>query len=447
MRRDNPERRTMPRKTIAAAATALLLVSAAGVVAGQASASSSAAATGVAKVEDPRPPLVDRTTLPRTVITTDGEWDDQNSMIRLLYYANDLDIAGLVYGSANHHWRGDGVHTLREAKEAGILTSYLGETNQGIPARSSFDVKIWRWPGLEWIQDFILNKYATIYPNLVQHDPNYPNPAELWSKIEVGNVDFDSDFHADTPGSNLIKKAILDNDTRTLYLEAWGGTNTIARALKSIEDEYKNTSNWAAIQEKVNKKAVIAALGMQDNAYRDYIGPSWPRVKLINMGAGPGCTVGQPNFTYCSPEYWIPLKWGNGPLIEARAFYGDGSFHPLEGNTAAPITPGPGAKGGEITSNGVYNYEPGPAKDMATWRLYNFGGAPRQRMEFAGEGDSPPFLFMLNNGLRALEDLSLGSWGGRYRMTTNANTFGLASDVTPATGTASTGWTSQRWIA
>jgi hypothetical protein len=149
---------------------------------------------------------------------------------------------------------------------------------------------------------------------------------------------------------------------------------------------------------------------------------------------------------YCSPEYWTPLKWGNGPLIEARAFYGDGSFHPLEGNTAAPITPGPGAKGGEITSNGIYNYEPGPAKDMATWRLYNRGNA-HARMEFAGEGDSPTFLFLLNNGLRPLDDLSLGSWGGRYKTTTNATTFGLASDVNPATGTASTGWTSQRWIA
>jgi hypothetical protein len=199
----------MPRRSLIATATVFALaVGGAGAV-GQAFVSSGSTArpalAASAVPEDPRPALVDRTTLPRTNITTDGEWDDQNSMIRLLYYSNELDIAGLVYGSANHHWKGDGVHTLREAQAAGILTSYLGETNQGIPARSSFDEKVWRWPGTEWIEDFVNDKYAAIYPNLVQHDPNYPNPAELWSKIAIGNVDFDSDFHADTPGSDLIK--------------------------------------------------------------------------------------------------------------------------------------------------------------------------------------------------------------------------------------------------
>jgi hypothetical protein len=442
----------MPSRKFVAAATAAALVAGLA-VAGTALASSSGAAPAAApsaapaaKPGDPRPPVVDRSTLPRTIITTDGEWDDQNSFIRLMYYSNDLDIAGLVYGSANHHWKGDGVHTLQQAKDAGILTSFLGENNQGIPAQSSINQTQWRWPGTTWMDDFVLNKYSQIYPNLIQQDPNYPTPADLWSKIAVGNVDFDSDFHADTPGSDLIKQAILDDDTRPLYLEAWGGTNTIARALKSIEDEYKNTSSWPAIQAKVNKKAVIAALGMQDNAYKDYIGPNWPGVELIVMGAGPGCTAGQPNFTYCSPQYWTPLKYGHGPLMDARALYGDGSFHPLGGNTASPITPGPGALGGEITSNGIYNYEPGPAKDMATWRLYN-GGAAHQRLEFAGEGDSPTFLFLLNNGLRGRTDLSLGSWGGRYKTTTNAITYGLTTDLNPYTGAQATNWTSQRWIA
>ena len=39
--------------------------------------------------------------------------------------------------------------------------------------------------------------------------------------------------------NQLIKKKILDNDERTLYLLAWGGTNTISRALKDIEKENK----------------------------------------------------------------------------------------------------------------------------------------------------------------------------------------------------------------
>lgn len=33
---------------------------------------------------------------PRTIVTTDPELDDLNSMLRLLLYANEIDIVGLV---------------------------------------------------------------------------------------------------------------------------------------------------------------------------------------------------------------------------------------------------------------------------------------------------------------------------------------------------------------
>ena len=48
---------------------------------------------------------------PRTVITTDGEIDDVDSFVRLLLYANELNIVGLVYSSSMWHYRGDGKGT------------------------------------------------------------------------------------------------------------------------------------------------------------------------------------------------------------------------------------------------------------------------------------------------------------------------------------------------
>ncbi|MGN1183485.1 MAG: nucleoside hydrolase-like domain-containing protein, partial [Faecalibacillus sp.] len=36
----------------------------------------------------------------RTVITTDGEVDDMNSVIRALLYSNDMDISGIVLTSS-----------------------------------------------------------------------------------------------------------------------------------------------------------------------------------------------------------------------------------------------------------------------------------------------------------------------------------------------------------
>ncbi len=43
----------------------------------------------------------------RTVITTDGEVDDMNSMIRYFYYANEMDLAGIVITSSTYHYAGD----------------------------------------------------------------------------------------------------------------------------------------------------------------------------------------------------------------------------------------------------------------------------------------------------------------------------------------------------
>ena len=38
---------------------------------------------------------------PRVIITTDGEYDDQCSMIRLIMYSDVLDIEALIMGSAD----------------------------------------------------------------------------------------------------------------------------------------------------------------------------------------------------------------------------------------------------------------------------------------------------------------------------------------------------------
>src|SRR5919206_313273 len=70
--------------------------------------------------------------------------------------------------------------------------------------------------------------------------PSYPMPAELKSKIRWGNVEFDGDISKDSPGSDLIKSLLLDDQPGPLYLLAWGGGSTIARALKSIQDQYQS---------------------------------------------------------------------------------------------------------------------------------------------------------------------------------------------------------------
>lgn len=175
---------------------------------------------------------VTKTQRPRCIITQDAEVDDMNSLIHVLLYSNEVDIQGIVQSSSKFHWKG--VAGQKEEKYT----------------------KPYRWPGTEWMQKY-LNAYQKVYPNLKKHDKSYPAPAYLKSVTKVGNIGYKGEMDSVTEGSELIKKKILDNDERTLYLLAWGGTNTISRALKDIEKEYKGTKQWDAIRTAHNTPSSV----------------------------------------------------------------------------------------------------------------------------------------------------------------------------------------------
>jgi len=57
----------------------------------------------------------------------------------------------------------------------------------------------WRWkPGERYIHDAV-EIYAQVYANLRVHDPNYPTPEFLRSKIREGNVEFEGDISKENP--------------------------------------------------------------------------------------------------------------------------------------------------------------------------------------------------------------------------------------------------------
>jgi hypothetical protein len=125
---------------------------------------------------------------PRVVITADPELDDNNTLIRAILYSTDFQVEGLVYASSGVHWKGDGKGT----------TQYMAGreyTRMGLCPCTS-----WRWAPDERFIDDIVDAYAKVYANLKVHDPNYPAPAELKSKVKWGNVEFDGDYSKDTDG-------------------------------------------------------------------------------------------------------------------------------------------------------------------------------------------------------------------------------------------------------
>ena len=330
---------------------------------------------------------VTKTQRPRCIITQDAEVDDMNSLIHVLLYSNEVDIQGIVQSSSKFHWKG--VAGQKEEKYT----------------------KPYRWPGTEWMQKY-LNAYQKVYPNLKKHDKSYPAPAYLKSVTKVGNIGYKGEMDSATEGSELIKKTILDNDERTLYLLAWGGTNTISRALKDIEKEYKGTKQWDAIRKKIINKVVIPACGEQDETYSEYIAEEWPEIKFMScsqMSSYAYMWRTQPEDSSKKTLYadfmLKNLIRKHGALLDNYVTWGDGTY--LDGEE-------PGSQFG--TNEDLLD-------SLDWWGGFN-PVQKYQRYDFLSEGDSPTFFMLLDTGLRTLEDVTNGGFSGRYAKADKKNSKG-----------------------
>jgi len=261
---------------------------------------------------------------PRIIATTDGEIDDRCSMIRFLMYANEWDIEGIIYSASKFHWKGH------------------------------------NWAGETWIEEQI-DAYAKVWPNLKQHDPNYPSPDDLRKVLYVGNISRVGAMDKDTPGSDRIVEVLLDRGPGPVYLQAWGGTNTIARALRTIQQKHPGRMH------KVSRKAAIYIILDQDKTFREYIQPNWPEVMVL------GSFRQFATIAYSWKKH-IPKghhKYFDKAWMQANLLKGHG---PL--------------------------------------------GAAYPTDHFKSEGDSPSFMHQIRVGLGSLEDPSWGGWGGRFERET-----------------------------
>src|SRR5690606_259477 len=130
-----------------------------------------------------------------------------------------------------------------------------------------------------WL-DKHLKAYAEVYPNLVQHDKNYPSPAYLSDQVFIGNINHVGDMKEETAGSNRIVEVLLENDPSPVWLQAWGGANTISRALRTIEEKHPER------KAEVAKKAKLFLIIKQDSTFDNYIRPNWPTVEVIISTSG-----------------------------------------------------------------------------------------------------------------------------------------------------------------
>ena len=267
----------------------------------------------------------DTTSKTRVIVTSDGEIDDECSMVRFLLYANEWDIEGIITSSSQYHWQGH------------------------------------KWAGDDWINPY-LDAYEKVYPNLVKHDKDYPSPAYLRERTVLGNVKAEGEMDEETPGSNLIVKVLLDEtDNRPVWIQAWGGTNTIARALKTIEEKYPEKMDYVA------GKLRFFLIWEQDSTYQSYIRPHWGKYNILTI-------ISDQFITYF-------YHWKKYLPAEQQQFL----------------------VGKWMNANVIHNHGP-------LCSLYK----AHENGDFRSEGDSPAYFHVIPTGLRNEEHPDWGGWGGRY---------------------------------
>ena len=331
----------------------------------------------------------------RTVITTDGEVDDRNSVIRALLYANEMDIAGIVLTSSMYH--------------------YAGDNAKGI--------KPFRWTGSDWLYKYI-DDYGKVYDNLKAHDATYPTATKLKSITKIGNIKNKGEMDEVTEGSKFLEKLFLDDDKRQLYVQTWGGTNTTARALKSIEERYKGTDKWKSIQKKINDKLVLYIILDQDESYSNYIAKNWSNIKVINdksnfwhFAYAWQLHSDQVNRTLKSDWEYKNIVNNNSPLMANYSLMGDGKM--VEGE--------------------LYDEQRGTMDYLKKNPNY-------KKYDFISEGDSPSFLYLINNGLRSLANPTYGGCGGRFGKKTDKLYVNNVLDYEPYTKQYEAQYTLSRWF-
>lgn len=314
----------------------------------------------------------------RTIITQDAEVDDQNSLRHILLYANEVEIQGIVQTSSIFHWKG----------QPGKI---------GLSDKADYD-QPHRWTGTKWMQE-VMDDYAVDYKQLVTHDANYPSPDHLRSLIQIGNIGYAGEMDSSTPGSELIKERILDEDPRPLYIQVWGGTNTIARALYDIEQDYKKNENWLSIKEKIEKKVILTACGEQDDTYQNYISEVYPGIQFVkcvmmnSYGYGWNKMPEGNSKETLRADFMKKNILNKGALMSGYASWTDGKHYEGEEDRS------------QFGSN---------KNLLVDWWGKKYGMGTHIPYDFLSEGDSPTFFCLLPWGLRCLEDFSYGGLSGRY---------------------------------
>ncbi|KAI9155739.1 hypothetical protein HJFPF1_08328 [Paramyrothecium foliicola] len=223
----------------------------------------------------------------------------------------------------------------------------------------------------------ILDGYAAAVSNLNSHvhpQHQYPPAEELRCLIRPGAPVYGMLAVGDdiplSDGGSLLKARIEAClvESEPLWVLCWGGTNVLAQALYHIRRE----NDTATTMQLISKIRVYAASDQDDTS-------AWIRTQF-------------PGIFYISS-------------IHAWNQYGLATWAGISGEEHYGFDQG-GPDRTKVSKQWVQqNIQIGPL------------GCTYPDPEFVFEGDTPTFLYLIQNGLGWRENPNFGSWGGRYAKT------------------------------
>ena len=273
---------------------------------------------------------------PRVFVLTDieNEPDDAMSLVRYLVYANHFDTEGLVATTSIHQQGRVAPQRIRQ----------------------------------------IVGAYGRVRDNLEKHEPGFPPADQLLPLVSEGPPVYGLrgvGEGKDSPGSDLLIRALGRDDPRPLWVPVWGGPNVLAQALWKI----RATRSAEELARAVAKLRVYAISDQDDS------GP-WLRTEFPGL-----FTIVSPGFHDGGAYHHATWSGIGGDHFHARC---DGADSALVSNDWL---------------------------DQAVRRKGPLG-AEYPRWQYLMEGDTPSFLGLIDNGLNAPERPDWGGWGGRYELYT-----------------------------
>ncbi len=162
----------------------------------------------------------------RLIVLTDigNEPDDSESMVRLLTYANEIEIEGLVATTSRH---------LSDKTNPQMIEKRVAA-------------------------------YAQVLANLRVHDARYPDAEVLRRRIHSGWPALGMNAVGegkDSEGSRAIIAAVDKADARPVWVSVWGGAATLAQALWSV----KATRTPAEVDRFIAKLRVYSISDQDDS--------------------------------------------------------------------------------------------------------------------------------------------------------------------------------------